>query len=231
MSGNTTRATRVANQMMPQGNIAKVLLYVARTDTGGPDSHDFTFDLTNNNIDQIQSVYIDNHNGDEPFYIQVVSSGQIVGCKAGSFGWFPLLVAYPSGGDLIFTGANSATPCFFCNVPMPVGQWSMDTDDAAGGKGVNPLAFKIAAGGIAVNAFNPPPSGGAVIMNPLEAAESLFVDIVNVAQVASPGTNGTTVELIAGGTFPVPPNFTGAVSVNAATTNHSFVAYGVGTIP
>ena len=130
-------------------------------------------------------------------------------------------------GRLVATIGNQ--PCApagtvtFCDVP-----WTLKLTGAS-----QPLIAAVTVGGTAVSPFNSVspnrmPSGGAVIKNPTAATEALFVDIVNVAQTAEPGTNGTTVSLAAGQSFVVPPNFTGTVSVNAVTSAHAFVAYGVG---
>ena len=112
---------------------------------------------------------------------------------------------------------------------MPACVWDTDSDQG-GGSGIGPAAFAIATGSDAVDVWptGGTPSDGAIIVNPFGASESLFVDIVNAAQTTAPGTNGTTVELLAGGTFTVPPGFSGTVSANAVTTGHTFTAYGVG---
>jgi hypothetical protein len=228
MSGNQT-TKRIVNQLMPKGNIAKTLPYVAQTVSGGPDLLDLTYAITNNIIDQIQSVFIDNSKGSATFVLTIQSTGMQVKCPPASQGWFPLFVSHPNGGEFSFTGANHTTPVFFANIPMPVGVWSVNAINlSGGGVGTGPIVFTIATGGTAVEVWNPAPSDGAVIVNPLNATESLFVDIVNLPTVAAPGTNGTTVELKAGGAFIVPANFTGIVYAVAATTGHVFSAYGVG---
>jgi hypothetical protein len=88
-----------------------------------------------------------------------------------------------------------------------------------------PATFTVVVAGTAVNAF---PAGsivnGAIIVNPSNAGESLWVDLVNTAQTASPGTNGTTFEIPAGSKFTVPGSMVGAVSVNAVTAGHTFAA-------
>lgn len=125
MSGNTQNTLRVVNQLMPNGNVAITLPYVAQTGSGGPDILDLTYALTNKKIDQIQAVFIDNSEGSETFVIEVQSTRMKLKCPAFTQGWFPFLVSYPNGGELTFTGAQHTTPIFLLNVPMPVGTWDI----------------------------------------------------------------------------------------------------------
>ena len=86
-------------------------------------------------------------------------------------------------------------------------------------------SFSIVTGGTAQTAFaaNAIVTQG-LIVNPKNATESLFIDLVNPAQnVQGGGTNGTSIELSPGQSFSCPPS-TIAVSVNAATTGHTFIA-------
>ena len=126
-----------------------------------------------------------------------------------------IVQALPAGTNLIGkVGIDQTTP----GTTNAVVVNTLATTPVAG-------TFSITTGGTAVNAFaaNAVVSGG-FIRNPYNATESLFVDIVNAAQnVQGGGTNGTSVELLAGDTFYVLPS-TKAVSVNAATSGHVFVA-------
>jgi hypothetical protein len=83
-------------------------------------------------------------------------------------------------------------------------------------------AHSIATGGTAQNAFLGITTG-AFITNPLNATESLFVDMVNVAGTVAPGTHGTTVELVPGQSQAFPALVT-SISVNAVTSGHVFTA-------
>lgn len=227
MSGNSS-IRRVANQLMPQGNVSKALPYVAQVEHGGPDELDLSFALTNNSIDQIQSVFIDNTNGAALFVLTIVSTGQQIKMRPGFQGWRPCLVN-PNGDTFVFTGGNALTPVFFLDVPMPIG----DSNGADLNQGLPALITEVTNGGTPVAVFattgsTSVPSDGAVIINPFDASESLFVDLVSPATDTAPGANGTTAELIAGGSFVVPPNFSGTVTVNAVTNGHTFTAYGVG---
>lgn len=108
---------------MPGQNLPKTVPYITQTDTGGPDELDLTYFITNNNLDQIQSVYIDNKDGTTPFTLFIQSTGQNVTVKEHTQGWYPLMVSFPAEGKFVFSGATAKTPIFFSNVPMPVGQW------------------------------------------------------------------------------------------------------------
>jgi len=86
-------------------------------------------------------------------------------------------------------------------------------------------SFSIVTGGTAQTAFaaNAIVTQG-LIVNPKNATESLFIDLVNAAQnVQGGGTNGTSIELSPGQSFSCPPS-TLAVSVNAVTIGHTFIA-------
>lgn len=87
-------------------------------------------------------------------------------------------------------------------------------------------AHTVSTGGTAVNAIVATQAGinGGLIINPHGAGESLFVDFVNVAGVAAPGVNGTTIELQAGERLDLPAGLVNAVSCNAVTSAHAFTA-------
>jgi hypothetical protein len=89
----------------------------------------------------------------------------------------------------------------------------------------SPDKSTVPVGGKAVTAFYGPMIG-AIITNPESAAkqgiaiaEILWLDMVNVA---TPFQSPTTFPLLPGASFSVPSNFTGNLSVNAATSGHKF---------
>lgn len=98
---------------------------------------------------------------------------------------------------------------------------------AGGSTGVNPNVKTVTTGGTAVSAFLASTIvNGAIVINPKNASESLYVDMVNTAQVSQTGgSNGTSVELVAGQSFVLPGGLTNIVSVNATSSSHAFVAY------
>lgn len=191
---------------------------------------DFTITTAQGKLSTVQMIYVDNSLNDAPINFNVQGTSQNVTVPAGAQGWFPM-VATNRPKFVCTTIAGPVITTLFLNVPVAQGYWfPNDNGDTASAQ---PLISAVTVGGTAVSPFNSiapnrMPSGGAVIKNPTAATEALYIDIVNVAQTAEPGTLGTTVSLSAGQSFVVPPHFTGTVSVNAATTGHAFVAYGAG---
>lgn len=87
------------------------------------------------------------------------------------------------------------------------------------------LAHAVVTANTAVTVFS---SGtivnGAYITNPVSATTPLFVNPVTTATVPATGTtDGTTIELAPGQTFTTGPTIV-AITANAATAGHSFVA-------
>ena len=92
----------------------------------------------------------------------------------------------------------------------------------------------VGIGGEAVYAAYGPLLGG-LIVNPqlavdqnINSAEPLYVDLVNPAALEE---TDTTFEILPGYSFVIPANFTGNVSVNAATSGHRFSAFVIQTTP
>ena len=88
-------------------------------------------------------------------------------------------------------------------------------------------ATSVPFGGEPIIAIYGPVLGG-MVANPLNAAdqdleiaEALYLDLVNAAAL---GETATTVAVQPGQTYPLPANFTGNVSVNAASSGHQFSA-------
>ena len=193
---------------------------------------DLTITTAQGKISTVQMVWVDNLVNDAPLTIQVQGTLQNIDVPAGCQGWFAV-VATNRPKFVCLTSPGVVLTTLWLNVPVAQGYWFPDGNGATAG--ADPLAFTMAIGGTAqavwsTTATTSVPSGGAVIKNPVGASEPLYVDIVNAAQVAEPGTNGTTTELAAGQSFVVPPNFRGTVTVNATTTGHAYVAYGVGIL-
>lgn len=97
-----------------------------------------------------------------------------------------------------------------------------------------PAASIVPIGGVPVVAAYGPLLGG-FLQNPIKAqdqdiaiAEVLYVDLINPAALEE---NDTTQALQPGQTFNIPANFTGNVSVNAATSGHRFSAVVIQTTP
>ena len=222
--------TNILNAVVPPEGpkSAAVVLDFTSTDTV---IVDFTITTAQGKISTIQMLWVDNSLNDAPLTVTVQGTSQNIDIPAGAQGWFPV-VATNRPKFVCTTPPGPVITSLWLNVPVAQGYWFPNGNGATGS--VASLNFSVTTGGTAVDAYatvpgvSMVPSGGAVIKNPDAATEPLFVDIVNPAQLAEPGTLGTTVELAAGQSFVVPPNFMGNVSVNATTSGHAFVAYGVG---
>lgn len=185
---------------------------------------DFTLANAQAKISAVQMIYLNNKDNPNTVELSCEGTNQIVTVPAHSQGTYPIISTNRPKFTCTSDGGVDIV-VHFCNVPLPANEWFPDSGALTGAVGTTIHA--IVVGGTAVNVFDPPPTGGAVIINPIAATESLFVDIVNAAGTVAPGTNGTTVELAAGDQFTIPPNFGGIVSANAVTAAHAFTAYGV----
>jgi hypothetical protein len=221
--------TNILNALVPPEGpkSAAVTLDFSLTDTV---LVDFTITTAQGKLSTVQMIFVDNYANPAPLNVQVSGTSQTIRVPAGIQGWFPV-VATNRPKFTCVTDPGVIVIALFLNVPVAQGQWDPDGNGLTVAQ--SPLAFVVAVGGTPVAAFattatSQVPTEGAIITNPFSATESLFVDIVNAAQTSAPGTNGTTVELKAGGSFVVPPNFSGVVSVNAVTSAHAFTAYGAG---
>lgn len=192
---------------------------------------DLTTTTMQGKISTVQMIWADNTANSARLDITIQATQQVIHVPPGIQGWFPVIAT--NRPKLVFaTTAGIVLTCILLNVPVAQGDWAPNGTNARS-SALSPLATAVTNGGTAVSVFNETspnvvPSDGAVIVNPWSATESLFVDIVNTAGTTAPGTNGTTVELKAGASFAVPPNFKGNVTANAVTNGHTFTAYGVG---
>lgn len=187
---------------------------------------DFSQAYENNYISRIQAVYIDNSANNSPVTLANQNAPyQNVTIKAGAQGTFTLITAIRPVFSAT-TAGSCIVPMIFCNVPLPEGIWPSGSLASAAIVPKGPAVFTVAVGGTAVEPFGAGVTFGAggYITNPLEATESLYVDPVNTAGTVAPGTGGTTSELTAGASYPIPAGVTGTISVNAATTGHAFTA-------
>lgn len=184
---------------------------------------DFTTAYSQKVISVVQTIWVDNWDNDTDVTFAVAGTGQTIIAPANSQCVLPVISAVRT--KLTVTGGSGVVKCQFLNVPLPVGLWTKPSTAAAPVPAAA-AAFAVAAAGVAVTPFAAGAIvNGAVIVNPYAATESLFVDVVNAAGVAAPGTYGTTVELKAGQSYRAPGGMTTAVSVNAVTAGHAFTAW------
>lgn len=217
-----TNSTTTLNALVPPEGPKSIYIAIDFT-VASTAQIDFTLATMGAKITAIQSLWFDNSNNSESVEIDVQGTGQVITVPAGAQGTFPVIAANRPKFVLSSPGNVIVKTCWL-NVPLPSNLWFPLASDPV--EGAAPLATVVAVGGVAVSAFSGADLAFGAIVNPFNASESLFVNIVNTAGTTAPGGNGTTVELVPGQAFPLPANFGGVVSVNAVTNGHTFTAYG-----
>lgn len=239
----------VANALVPPEG-PKVVPTQLDFSTAGIVIVDFTLPQMQKRISVIQTVIVRNWNNPNPLTITVDGTSQMIDVPANSDVTTAVLAAIRPK-FVVQTVSGVIVPVIWLNVPLPslyvpntgggssqvtvVGTVDVDvlntvtvtgTVNAVSAAGsitpANADASSITTGGTAVSVFA---SGGGVIVNPDNATESLFIDIVNSPGTVAPGTSGTTVELVAGQSFTTPRGTTTATRANAVTNGHTFSAY------
>lgn len=215
--------TTVLNALVPPEGPKSTAVYLDFTTVDQIDV-DFTLATSQALITTIQAIVLDNSANDASVNFQVSGTLQSITAPARSMGVYVVVATNRPKFLVTCEGAVTLTPLFL-NVPLPTNVWFPgDTDESAAAG----LAHTIAVGGTAVTVFNPPGGGGGRIINPFDATESLFLDIVNAPGTTAPGASGTTFELVAGQQFDIPAGFGGIVRANAVTNGHAFTAYSWG---
>ena len=186
---------------------------------------DFTVAYEQTQMRGVMGVFVDNSTNPQPLTIQ---AGQIpqekIVCPPFAQGTFPV-IAPIRPKFTISTDGSTTVGVVFTNVPLSNSVWFT----APPAEPTTPAVFEVTTGGTAVNPWGTKHvTGGGFVYNPT-GNPTIYVDLVNSAQDASPGTNGTTVDLEAGDSLPIPTGFI-SVSVNCATNATSFVAFGLGVI-
>lgn len=184
---------------------------------------DFTQAYAQGVISVVQTIWCDNSENSESITFSVAGTNQNITFPPFSQGSLPCISAVRTKLTATSATTTATVDCQFLNVPLPIGVWDARAVVATGSAG---NATEITTGGTAAVAFvGGTVQNGAVITNPIEATESLFVDPVNPAGVAAPGAHGTTFELAAGQSFRVPAQYANDVSVNAASSGHTFTSW------
>lgn len=175
----------------------------------------------------IQSVYVDNADNPQTVTITVPGTGQVVKIPGGSQGVYPLFLPDAASVNIITSALiNATTRIYWLNMPISPASWS-----PAAGVPTLPSVLTVAVGGTAVGPWGARKvTGGGFIYNPTSnGVIPIYVDLVTTAQVASPGTNGSTVDLAPGDSLPIPVGLI-SVSINCATAGTPFVAFGMGVL-
>jgi hypothetical protein len=213
-----TQQSAIFNSLTPPEGPKAVSLVL---DFGAATSYllDFTQAYEQTVMTVVQTLWVDNSNNSDEVKFSVAGSNQCIICPAYSQGSFPVISAIRAKITAV-TSTTALVKIVALNVPLPSATWAVDGD-------VIPTAadaFEVVTGGTSVIAFAAGSvPNGAIISNP--NAATIYVDIVNAAQDAAPGSNGTTTALTTGMSFKIPPGCRTAVTVNCASSATSFTAY------
>jgi hypothetical protein len=121
MSGQLA-TIRPSNQQMPLGNQVRGLTFAVDLPTlGSPYTLDLTAQIQTGQIDQIQSLYLDNSAGTISCTVDNMVSGQNITIGPGQQAWLPLAAGYAPQRFAIF--GNALVTLIFLNVPMPIAIW------------------------------------------------------------------------------------------------------------
>ena len=247
---NNLAAQPVANSTIPPEG-PKAIPFSVNFSTNPSYSLNILNIIRSGAISRAQTIFVDNSANSAAVTITSAITSSAIIAPPYSQGYYPVLVPNPPNLTFVSSGSATVN-FQLINVPMPSSVWLVSgtqgtyvagallvkesaldgtiannkvatsaTPAATAAVGGN--AFSVATGGTAVTAILAGAiTQGAIITNPFNATESLFIDLVNTAQASqSGGTNGTSFELKAGQSFNVPP-VTGAVSAIAATSGHAF---------
>lgn len=212
---------------------------------------DFTLAYQQTTMTVVQACWIDNSANGNELSISVDNTGQVIRVPPNAQGTFPIIAAIRPKITVASAG-SAVVPSMWLNVPLPLAVWYPAGGQAIVVSGTvtalegttpwivagtvdvvsppltptGPAAFSVVTGGTPVTPF--PANSintGAVIKNPSSAIETLYIDLVHPAQTSDPGSNGTTMGIAPGATFIIPGPLTTGVSVNAATSGHSFAGF------
>lgn len=187
---------------------------------------DFTYAYENTQFKDVMSVFVDNSENPQTLTIQANQAPQEkIVVPPFCQGIFPIIAPIRSKFNLQ-TNGSCIVGVIFLNIPMTTAVWSVQTP----GVPTTPTDFTVVTGGLAVNPWpGKHVTAGGFIYNPSGNTDTIFVDFVNTAQDASPGTLGTSVDLEPGNSIPIPTGYI-TVTVNCATPGVAFVAFGMGII-
>lgn len=81
---------------------------------------DFYQEMSEMQIEFIQSVWVENHNNPNPLYLTFQGLGQVLKVPANTQGLYPVLAAAPFNVmATVLTGESVGVACIFMNMPMP----------------------------------------------------------------------------------------------------------------
>ena len=222
---NTTQQVSIAGQLMPEGG-ARAIGFSLDFINFQTNIIDFTYAYENTQFKEVMGVFVDNSANPQPLTIQAQQQPfEKIVVPPFAQGTFAVIAPIRPKFTLS-TNGSVIVGVVFTNIPLSAEVWYV----AAPAVPTTPAFFEVVTGGTAVNPWGTKHvTGGGFIYNPSTNGPTIYVDLVNTAQDASPGTNGTTVDLEPGDSLPIPVGFI-SVSVNCATDATSFVAVGLGVV-
>lgn len=227
ISGQDTKnQVAIAGQLVPKGG-AKAMGFQLDFVTYATNVVDFTTAYENKNMEEVCGLFVDNSSNSQTLTItsnqQPVQKIVVPPFAQGTF----VILAPIRPKFNLSTGGSCIVGVVFTNIPLPEAVWSVQTP----GTPTTPTNFNVATAGVAVNPWGTKrvTAGGFIYAPTANGAKILYVDLVNTAQNASPGTLGTCVDLAAGDSLPIPAGII-SVSVTADTNNTPFVAFGMGVL-
>lgn len=224
--GDTTNQVSIAGQLMPKGG-ARAIGFNLDFVSFQQIIIDFTYAYENTQFQEVMGVFVDNSTNPQTLTIQAQQAPQeLLVVPPFSQGVFPILAPIRPKFT-VATDGSVVVGLIFTNIPLATAVWSVQTP----GTPTTPTTFSVTTAGTAVNPWGTQHvTAGGFIYNPTSnGAAILYVDFVNSAGAASPGVNGTTVDLAAGDSIPIPTGYI-SVSVTADTDVTPFVAFGMGVL-
>lgn len=213
--------------------------------TAGPGTQNFNMDNASMGITVVQSVFFDNSNNSSAATLQVNGTSQKINFPPLCQGFMPLLLSGDTGINVsVSTAGTVPIPITFLNVPHDGIIYSSQGNIIVGTVAVsgtvtanNPTLIgtdkhsNIAVGGTSVQVMAANGNRkGFFIQNPTDevgqniaAREPLFIYFGGAAGV----DDGISIELQPGGSLAMGAGGvpTASINVNAATTNHRFIAW------
>jgi hypothetical protein len=188
---------------------------------------DFTYAYENTNLKEVYGVFVDNSVNPQTLTIAANQAPfESIVVPPYSQGTFPIIAPIRPKFTLT-SGGNCLVGVIFLNIPLALCVWSVQTP----GTPTAPTNKSVVTAGVAVNPWGTKHvTAGGFIYNPTSnGAVKIYVDMINSADNASPGANGTTIDLSPGDSIPIPNGYI-TVTVNATINATPFVAFGMGVV-
>lgn len=222
---DTTAQVSIAGQLMPEGG-ARAIGFSLDFINFQTNIIDFTYAYENTRFKEVMGVFVDNSMNPQPLNIlaqqQPFENIVVPPFAQGTFA----IIAPIRPKFTLATNGSVLVGVVFCNIPLSAAVWYVQAPAVP----TTPDFFEVVTGGTAVNPWGTKHvTGGGFVYNPSSNTPTIYVDMVNGAEDASPGSHGTTIDLEPGNSLPIPVGYI-SVSVNCATDATPFVAVGLGVV-